>query len=852
MIGFAGRHRRVWLSCLLLAILLLLGTRIAFAHWPHDIVEALELSPSYNEDQTVFAALAAEGLFKSTDGGRNWKHLAKGLDNRYPLSSLAISPDYEIDQTLFVSSMGDGIYRSQDGGASWGKVNSGLNDLAIGLLSISPDYETDRIVLAAASQGGLYKTRNGGDSWYQVRDDAAPITALAFGADRKDSVFIGDHIGRLYSSSDGGEHWQQVLQFAKAGAVMAISISPHFSSDGTLFIGTEKGGVLKSHDGGVSFAPMNKGLTDRSIVSLAISPDYATDSTTFASTWHKAVFRSTDGGTSWQLYKEGLTTDRQADDPRFKSPQFRHLRISGAYGIDETLFVGGFDGLFKSTNGGLTWTEVQTASPEMVYTLGVSPESGDGHTLAIVTYGAGVYTLDTEELSWTANNRGLVDVSATTVVFSPNYHSDDTMFLGFETAVMTSSDQGDHWEIAKIPRYEARIQVTDKGRSLVQRILDRLRMLITFKRSQNIKADVIAVSPDFANDRSVYFGTRYDGVYQSNDGGVSWSQVWKEKPISALAISPAFAVDSTLFASDRSEGIHRTTDEGATWRLVNNAVAAAPQQPSALLTFDPIRKDIPLVISPDFGSDGTVFAGSAQGLFKSKDAGESWRKLGGVVPDGRDFVKALALSPNYKHDETIILSIKGRGLFKSTDGGSTFFEIGPELIDSNYTIKAIAFSPSYTSDRVVYAASLEEVFRSTDGGQTWQILSRPVRYEDGYFGDPVQYEGQWKRQYAQDFSCSSVTWSSVPGDRAVLEFEGTSVTWLGTRSKKQGMARVYLDGQHVADVDQYSENPEVMVSLFSASDLRRGPHTVTIEVHDQRNPHSKGHRIEIDAFEVLP
>ncbi|MGD2148147.1 MAG: YCF48-related protein, partial [Anaerolineae bacterium] len=835
MIRLLKGHDRVCLSCLLLAILLLLRARIAFAHWPHDIIEALELSPSYGEDQTVFVALAAEGLFKSTDGGRNWKHLAMGLDNRHPVSSIAISPDYRTDETLFVATIGDGIYRSQDGGASWASVNSGLHHLGISLLSISPDFRRDRSVVAAGTDGALYATRSWGDNWYRVREEAAAIAGMAFCPNEEDTLLIGDQSGRLYASSDVGEHWRLVHEFSEAGSVTAISVSPSDASRAALFVGTQKAGIFKSVDQGSSFRPVNKGVSDRSIVSLAVSPRYATDHTIFASTWHKAVFRSTDGGESWQLHSRGLTTDRQADDSLFRSPQFRYLRASSAVGEDGTLFLAGFDGLFRSTDRGLTWVEVQTTSAEMVFALGVSPEDQGAHTLAAATYGAGVYSLDTRDRSWTVNNRGLVDVSATSVVFSPDYPSDDTMFLSFETAVMTSSDRGEHWQNARIPRYEARVQVTDKGRSLIQRVLDRLRMLVALKRAGNIKADVIAVSPDFARDRIAYLGTRYDGVYQSDDAGVSWNQLWTGKPICALAVSPAFAADRTLFAADRSEGIHKTTDGGRTWRLVNVAVAAEPQQPSTLLSFDPLRKDIFLAVSPDYEHDRTAFAGSARGLHKSTDGGETWQRADGPLGDRHAFIKALAVSPDYQHDGTIMVSVKGMGLFKSTDGGSTFLEIGPELIRSNFSVKAIVFSPSYASDRTVYAASLEELFETTDGGATWRVLDRPVRYEDGYFADRVRYEGQWKRRYAQDFSCSSVTWSREPGDRAVLEFEGTSVTWLGTTSGSQGMARVYLDGEHVADVDQYSEKREVLVSQFSISGLPRGLHSIAIGISDQRN-----------------
>jgi photosystem II stability/assembly factor-like uncharacterized protein len=257
--------------------------RCVFAHSPHDPIDALELSPNFDEDKTLFVAIGRR-LLRSKDGGFSWKVLVNGLDNNYHISSIATPSSFLIDRTLFVSTNGDGIYRSNDGGASWVKVNNGLENLNIDLLFVLSLNNADRTLLAATNTGGLFKTKNEGTSWYQVIDSDTKITAIALLPDQEmDHLIIGDQNGSLYFSVNGGETWQKHYQFPNSGAITSILAVPNVSSGSIFLVGTENRGVFKTIDGGSSFVEVNNGLSDRSIIDLAISPEYESDSTIFAS-----------------------------------------------------------------------------------------------------------------------------------------------------------------------------------------------------------------------------------------------------------------------------------------------------------------------------------------------------------------------------------------------------------------------------------------------------------------------------------------------------------------------------------------------------------------------------------------
>jgi photosystem II stability/assembly factor-like uncharacterized protein len=846
MFKFLGKRK--WLVIFPLVVMLVVASSIIVdveflcAHSPHDVIEALDISPTYDQDSTLFIVIA-DHLLKSIDGGFSWKELVQGLDNKYYFSSVVISPGFEIDQTVFVSSDGDGIYKSQDGGTSWDEINWGLDDLVISMLAISPEYASDEVVLATGVKGGLYKTSDGGESWYEVIDEGIKVTAIAFSSDLSwDLIVVGDDEGQMWFSDDEGETWEKSYQIAEGGRVTAIAISEQVSKDGTIFVGTEQRGVFKTVDGGASFVELKGGLSrysldledwrvnirppDHHVMSLALSPNYGRDGTIFASTWWKAVFKSDNGGKTWKKHDTGVTCDGQANTEAYKLPHFKHLRVSKTFEEDGTVFLGGFDGLFKSTDGGRTWAQLETLPLRLIKGMGVSPADKGEFSVTIATYGGGAYTTSDQGVTWAINNNGLKTTRLVDVTFSPAYGSDNTVFSGASTALLRSTDGADNWDRIELNKVE-----------------NRGRPYPTF----------IVLSPNFATDQTLYFGTRVHGIFKSIDGGLNSSVIWTGmgKVINSLVMSPDFITDGTLFASVRGEGVYKTEDWGETWQSANNGLmfietwrSAAPPQIC--------KKDVLLVISPNYKKDKTLFAGSAraEGLFKTTDGGASWQKLAGIGYGEDAHIIGMAISPNYENDEALVISVRGKGLFKTDNGGINFVEIGSDLIDNNYAIELIEFSTSYATDNTIYAASDEELFKSTDGGNTWEMITRPVRYEN--MREVVRYEGEWRIANGDDFSASSVSHSDVAHNEAILNFVGTGISWIGTTSNDQGIAEVYVDGDYMADVDQFSDTRATMVKVYSITDLAYAPHTIIVEVTGTKNPKSTGYRIEIDAFDVLP
>ena len=688
----------------LIFILFFTSISLSLAHSPHDVIEDLDLVTNYQEENTLFIIVRGN-LFKSNNSGNSWQRIVRGIDNQAKLSSLDISNN---NQTLFLSTFGSGIYKSDNQGLSWQKTVDKLN---IDSIYISPN--NSNFVLAQGTEKGLYKTDNGGKTWQKIIDNIK-VTSISYYPKQEEKIMIGDNQGNIYISNDAGLTWKKNTTINGGGKIRNIVFSPYFATDNTFFIATEKQGILRGDAQTNSFENKNNGITDKNIQDLVIIEHNNSKYTIFASTWNQGFFISNNQGDSWQNYSQGLTKEPQASQEKFYSPHFSKLGISKGFVKDKTIFLAGFDGLFKTTNAGVNWQQIETLSPRHTIALSISPNYAQDNTIAVATYNEELYLSKNQGKSWIPINRGFNQIRYNSrnkknffyiskprfyaIEFSPDFGSDNTLFLAQSYKFFISEDRGKNWK--NIP--------------------------LKVPSGSSLRQIMIIPSPNFKVDNTIYLATVDGGaIYKSTDRGKHFSVVSVfGKYISRVIISPDFANDQTLYAC--GAGIYKTTDAGKTWQSLIN---------------DPDLTNVAwktLAISPDYKNDQTVIAGTNRGIFISHNKGKNWSQLSLSISDNIiNIIEAIAVSPNYDNDQTFIVVAKGKGLFKTIDGGDKFTLIGQDLIDKNYipynleitpsTSIPLKFSPFFAKDNTIFAfgSANAEFFKSTDGGNNWKIIQFP-------------------------------------------------------------------------------------------------------------------------------
>jgi len=848
----------------------------ANAHSPHDAIDALRISPDYENDSMLFIVVQ-NSLLQSTNRGATWKQLVSGLDSPHLLSDIAVSPNFAQDNTLFVSTDGGGVYASPDRGQTWHRFNNGLRQLSIGRLLVSADQDYPA-VLAAGSTRGLFVSHTQDAGWQRAISDDVQITALRLVHDNSSTYALaGDSTGGLWKSSADLKSWQRIFKLEDTGAVTSLARWHSPGSIDTLFLGTEKAGLLSTADGGLTFEYLSQSWPDRvedcrgrklskpvkdlHIRDIEIAPTNDNSPDIHVTTWTKAVHVSRDAGKSWEIQGRGISCDPQADQDTSWVPHYRDLEFGDVSQTD--WFLAGFNGLFRSEDSGESWVQLETLPVSLIRGFGISPANDSQHALAVTTYGGGAYVSVDQGESWSIANNGLVTTRLADVEFSPDFWTDGWIFSLASERLLSSKQIDMGWTAQSLVYKGWRRRV---GSGLERRLGFSpdygTRLFLSDAERRYLWPMQIELSPAFSTDQTMLVGFRKHGVWKSENAGVDWNRSW-DGPIdyvTALQVSPDFPNDGTAFAGIRGSGVYVSHDGAETWHASNAGFQFLEQvqvTKSPNYVVDPplyrAIKDVLLVISPRFTDDHTIFASSASGLFRSNDGGQLWENLT-VASSLNDVpVIALGISPAFGVDDTIVVSFKGRGLYRSTDGGATFESVGQDLLSGNFDLEHLQFSPTYDDDNVIYGATDEVVLKSQDRGDTWSVLDRPVRYENwrGISLGPIIFTGDWTRETGDEFSASTQSVSVTKGARASLNFFGSHVVWRGERGPDGGKAKVLMDGVEVASVNLYSERRSAGVEILSYSALEVGPHNMVIENIEDKSPDSVGFRVSVDAIDLL-
>lgn len=198
------------------------------------------LIPHPRDDDQIWVAISAAGVFHTSDGGHTWEPRNQGTradflpeELRYPaygqcVHCLVMAPGSS--ERLYQQNH-CGMYRSDDGGRSWDSIEAGLPSTFGFPAAVHPrDPDTLYLVPLNGDIAGRYmpeaktavwRTRDGGESWEALRTGLPQENAFfgvlrqAVATDRLQpaGVYFGTNTGELFASADEGESWQCIAQY---------------------------------------------------------------------------------------------------------------------------------------------------------------------------------------------------------------------------------------------------------------------------------------------------------------------------------------------------------------------------------------------------------------------------------------------------------------------------------------------------------------------------------------------------------------------------------------------------------------------------------------------------------------
>jgi photosystem II stability/assembly factor-like uncharacterized protein len=286
---------------------------------------------------------------------------------------------------------------------SHGPAGTNVNALAI-------DPATPETVYAGTGDG-VFKSTNGGTTWNAANTGLpinADIAALAIDPVTPTILFAGTFHNGVFKSTDGGSSWTPFATGLGGGGadVRALLIDPvaHLVSAGTQF-----GGFFQTPEGTDNWKVFNSGLNGNTAV-FALAIDPAHHLTMYAGagvTGSAGVYRSTDGGGTWS--------------PVFTAQGVLALAVDSA--TPTTIYAAASLGVFKSTDAGGHWTAINAgletvlASSGVINTLVIDPLTAS--TLYVGTDIGGVFKSTDAGGTWHTLNTGLTTLDVNSLAIDP-------------------------------------------------------------------------------------------------------------------------------------------------------------------------------------------------------------------------------------------------------------------------------------------------------------------------------------------------------------------------------------------------------------------------------------------------
>lgn len=606
-----------------------------------------------------------DGVYKSTDAGKTWKHI--GLADTRQISRVRVHP--RNPDIVYVAALGHvfgpneerGVFRSTDGGKNWQKVLYRSNKAGATDLILDPNnpntiyaalWEVYRQPWTLESGGpgsGIFKSTDAGDTWSDItRNQGLPkgtignigLAVSAASPDRVWAIVEADE-GGVFRSDNAGKTWAKINEQRnlrqRAWYYTRIYADPK-NADTVYVLNT---GFYRSNDGGRTYSGIGVGHGD--CHDLWVAPN---DPMRIILGDDGGAEVSFNAGRSWSTLLNQPTAQfyRVALDNDFP------YHIYGAQQDNSTVRIAS-----RTTEGSIDRTDwYDVGGGESGW---IAPSPKDSEIVYAGSYGGLITRQDhhtgqernvnpwpDNPMGWGAGELKYRFQWNFPIVFSP--HDPNTLYAA-ANVLFKSTNEGQSWQAISgdLTRNDKSKQASSGGP-------------ITKDNTSIEYYCTIFTVMESPVERGIIWAGSDDGlVHVTRDGGSHWQNVtpkglpeWVQInsiDASSFDAGTAFVAATMYKLDDFKPYLYKTSDYGKTWKKITSGI------PDNAFT---------RVIREDPNRRGLLFAGTETGLYVSFDDGENWQSLQLNLP-----VVPIADLAIHKREKDLVAATQGRSFWVLDD-----------------------------------------------------------------------------------------------------------------------------------------------------------------------------------------
>ena len=628
-------------------------------------------------------------------------------------------------------------------------INAGPYNVGGRVTALALHPSDSATIYAGAALGGVLKSTDGGSNWQAVSDAVPSLSVgdLAMDPVNPNKVYFGtseanasgdSYAGTgVYRTTDGGNSWQ-FLGLPNSRHIGKIAIDPgdtnriFVAATGTLFGTNPDRGIYRTIDGGANWEQVLFVSDSTAGIDVAINP--RNPDTVFAAMWERirnpiyrkvggltsGIWRSIDGGDTWTRLQGGLPAPSQT---------IGRIGLAIAPSDPNTIYAsytdnpGYFMGFYRSTNGGNSWT--LRAGDQGFAGFGwyfgkiwVHPSNAN-----TVYFGDVEMWKSTDGAAHWNSIMGSMHVDQHAWFQDPN--NANYVVCGNDGGVFTSQNGGSSW----IKCYDLPIT------QFYAMTIDQLNPHRLYGGTQDnstprtwdgspdnwdvlFYGDGFYASVDFTNSNVIYAEAQYGYLGRSTNGG-SWFDLitngidWSERVNWCTPVVMSPHNNQTLFYG--AERLYKTTNRGDLWSPISPDMTGGDQ--GGNLVYGTIT-----TISQSPLAANVIWTGTDDSrVWLTTNGGTNWTNVSADLPDRWctrvtadvfDQATAYVTFTGYKIDELL------PHIYKTTDYGASWADISGNLVD--IPINDVLPDPEHPG-RLFIGTDFGMYYTENDG-QTWQVL----------------------------------------------------------------------------------------------------------------------------------